>query len=349
MAAERPDLSQVEAEVVVYIEALEAELEELRPKKRRVAVVEEHDAPPAPLEPDEPPTTLNVITLSAGGLGKRTPRHLYSRQHRGGMGVFDLQLPKDDVPAFLIIADHTQSLIMITNQARAFRLAVNTLPETGVNGRGQPIPMPLSLRPEERLAVVAPEEENGYLNLLTARGHIRRFRYHFFGQNLRPGTLLYDLKELGVPAAACWSSGEGELFIATRQGRGIRFAERLVPHRGCLGIRLGADDVAVAITPTSEEGRLFLLSADGKGAVRLMAGFSPNKAPGTGGKVALKSDHLVGAFAIEETENILIISRLSKIIRFPARELPAKEGVVQGVHCMTLRADEVVAAVKAET
>jgi hypothetical protein len=30
---------------------------------------------------------------------------------------------------------------------------------------------------------------------------------------------------------------------------------------------------------------------------------------------------------------------LGKMIRFQAAEVPAKEGVVQGVNCMTLRAD----------
>jgi DNA gyrase/topoisomerase IV subunit A len=74
-----------------------------------------------------------------------------------------------------------------------------------------------------------------------------------------------------------------------------------------------------------------------------MAGFSPNKAPGAGGKTAMKTDHLVGAAAVDETGDIFIISRLSKIIRFQAAEIPAKEGVVQGVNCMALRADETVA------
>ena len=41
--------------------------------------------------------------------------------------------------------------------------------------------------------------------------------------------------------------------------------------------------------------------------------------------------------------DLLAISELGKIIRFAADEVPAKEGVVQGVACMTLRADEVAA------
>jgi DNA gyrase/topoisomerase IV subunit A len=85
---------------------------------------------------------------------------------------------------------------------------------------------------------------------------------------------------------------------------------------------------------------IFLLGADGRGTIRLMSGFAPNKAPGGGGKVAMKTDHLVGAVAATPQDDLFIQSRLSKLIRSRAAEVPAKEGVVQGVNCMALRADE---------
>jgi hypothetical protein len=36
---------------------------------------------------------------------------------------------------------------------------------------------------------------------------------------------------------------------------------------------------------------------------------------------------------------VMIMSKLGKVIRFVAGEVPPKEGVVQGVNCMSLRAD----------
>jgi DNA gyrase subunit A len=57
----------------------------------------------------------------------------------------------------------------------------------------------------------------------------------------------------------------------------------------------------------------------------------------------MKAEQLVGIAAVREEDDIFIVSRLGKIIRFAAVEVPAKEGVVQGVHCMALRADECVA------
>lgn len=341
MPIERPDLSQVDPTVLAYIESLEAELERLTNRHRADARVEEALA--APLEPSEPPTTLNLISVSASGQAKRTPRHLYLRQRRGGMGIFDLETTESDPPAFLTIADESQHLLLITNHARAFRLPVSQLPESPVRSRGQLLVERLPFRPTERLAVVLPGQPSGYMALVTERGHVRRMRYHFLGDNLRPGTLLFEPQELGAPAAACWTRGEEELFIATRQGKAIRFAEQRVPHSGCLGIRLDRDDIVVAVAPVQEESTVFLLSADGKGSLRQMAGFAANKAPGAGGKVALKTDQLVGAVTTADGDDIFVISKLGKIIRFQAVEVPAKEGTVQGVNCMALRADETTA------
>ena len=57
----------------------------------------------------------------------------------------------------------------------------------------------------------------------------------------------------------------------------------------------------------------------------------------------MKTDELVVAAAVGPGDELVIISRLGKLIRFAADEIPAKEGVVQGVACMALRADEATA------
>ncbi|HEY4688045.1 MAG TPA: DNA gyrase C-terminal beta-propeller domain-containing protein [Anaerolineae bacterium] len=346
MNIERPDLSHVDPAVRAYVEALEAEIERLRQLE---APVEEIEVTQAQLETGEPPTTINVVTISVGGVAKRTPRHLYSRQRRGGMGVFDLGPPENDRPAFLAAADESQNLILITNLARAFRLPVRDLPESLVHGRGQSLSAKLSLQSDEHIVVVLPHHVSGFLAVLSWRGYVRCLPYNIFGESLSPGTALYKVKDFGSPSAACWTSGADDLFIATRLGNAIRFGERLVPVPGCSGIRLEESDAAVAVAavkPAVESG-VFLLGADGRGTIRLMSGFAANKAPGGGGKLAMKTDRLINAIGIEPADDVLILSRLGKLIRFRASEVPAKEGVVQGVNCIALRADDAVALVNA--
>lgn len=339
----RPDLSGIHPDVVRYIEALEAELERLRrggarsrPKERETEEPEEFFSE---LEPEELPTTIQLVSATASWIAKRTPRHLYLRQRRGGMGVFDLETPGNEPPAILALADETQSVLLVTNQGRAFRMPVNLIPEAPVRGRGESIIGKMNLGPDEMLGAILPIWAQGYVALAGQAGMVRLLRHHVFGEYMKPGLSLFDPRSFGLLAAACWTSGEDDLFIATEQGRAIRFPEKLIPPQGGLGIRLGNGDRVVAITGVNDESGVFLLSADGRGTIRQMDGFNANKAPGAGGKVAMNTDQLLGAAVVEESSDIFVISHLSKIIRFKAAEVPAKEGVVQGVNCMSFRAD----------
>jgi DNA gyrase subunit A len=338
---DRPDLHGLSPQVIAYIQALETEVARLRHR----APAPDEEPPAELLEPNEPPTTLNVITISAAGLAKRTPRHLYGRQRRGGMGIFDLEVSAEDRPAFVTVADESHDLILLTSLARAFRLAVRHVTEAPVRGRGQSLLADLNLHPGETLAAVLPAGRGAAIALLSERGYARVLPAHVIGAAMTPGTTLYRAPEFGPLAAACWTPGDGDLFVATQRGVAIRFPERALPLPGGLAIRLEAGDRAVgveAVYPPEGES-IFLLGADGRGTIRLMSGFAANKAPGGGGKVAVKTDHLVAVAAAGAGDDLFILSRLSKIIRFGAAEIPAKEGVVQGVNCMALRADECTA------
>lgn len=333
----RPDLLGVPEDVVAYIEALEARLAGAAATRTPRAEV--------PFEPDEEPTTINVISITRAGVAKRTPRHLYPRQRRAGMGIFDIDSPEEEPPVFLLTADESAMLILLTNQGRAFRLPVQEIVETPVRGRGQPILDNLPLRAGEVVNIITPDRGSGFFCFVTERGQVRRMAAQVVGRNMVSGTLLHDPKDGGAPVGACWSSGTDELMIIAREGRAIRFAERLVPVRGTLGMRIENGEHIFSVAAAPADGGVFLLAEDGKGTVRMLEGFAANKAPGSGGKTLIKADTLVAAFAVHpDNDDLFLISRLGKIIRFSAAEIPAKEGVVQGVICMTLRADACTAA-----
>jgi DNA gyrase subunit A len=337
----RPDLSHADPGIRAYVEALEAEVNRLQTGRKRSR------SESVPSEPSEPPTTLNVITISNNGLAKRTPRHHYARQRRAGMGVFDLETGNDDHAAVLGIADENQHLLLFSNFGRAFRLPVNALVEASVRDRGQSLAQLLPFRSHERVVAVLPDGGGEYVVLVSQRGWVRRVRGNYLGRSLIPGMSFHDVKEGGYLTAACWTIGDGDLFLVTRQGKAIRFAESQVPGRGCRGMRVHVDDGVAAIAAVYPDSGVFLLGDDGKGTIRLMTGFSANKAPGAAGKIAMKSDHLAGAVAVEADDDILIVSRLNKLIRFSAAEVPPKTGVVQGVTCMSLRGDRAIAVTKA--
>jgi DNA gyrase subunit A len=339
----RPDLSTLAPDVRAYIEYLEAQLEE-RQQRRTPAVTEpEEEMELPPLIPDEKPTSIHLFTITSNGIAKRTARHLYQRQRRGGMGIFDLDAPNDTAPALLALAEENQHLLIFTDQARTFRIPAALAFSGPVRSRGQQLSEKISLSAEETIVAALPAIASGAYLLVSRNGFVRYLRHHVFGEYMRPGTTMYDAHKYGPLAAVCHTENTSDVLIVTQHGRAIRFAEKLIPVQGGSGMRNEADDPIVGIVGVEDDSLVFLADANGRGTIRRMNSFAANKSAGGGGKNIMNSDEIIGAASVTADSDIFLISQLSKIIRFAAAEVPIKEGVVQGVNCMSLRADRVVA------
>jgi DNA gyrase subunit A len=110
------------------------------------------------------------------------------------------------------------------------------VPEETIRGRGASIIQNLNLTENEYLVALPPEQASGYLALVSQSGMVRLLRHHVFGEYMKPGTSLYDYRVFGPLASACWTTGYQDLFIATREGRAIRFL-RNCTTREC-GLRI---------------------------------------------------------------------------------------------------------------
>ncbi len=341
---ERPDLTNIRTDVLAYIEALEARIAFLEGKRSRVTIHEEEpEVHHETALPEEKPTTDSLINLSANGRIKRTLRHLYSRQHRSGMGVFDLDIDLPDFPAALQACPENASLLLFTNLARVFRLPVDKMNPDEVRAKGEDLAIRFPLEKDEYYVALLPDRASGFVVLASERGRIRILRHHLFGEHMRPGTAMFKPGEFGQLTSVCWTPGNLDLLLLSRRGMGIRFSEKLVNPQGELGIRLAEGDSLVSALSVSEDSSVFIASADGRGTVRKMSSFAANKSAGGSGKIAIRSDRVAGALVVEPGDDIFMASRLAKMIRFPANEVPETDGVVQGVVCMQLRADDVVA------
>ncbi len=340
---QRPDLSKADPEIVAYVEYLEAQLKGYTPRRISAAAKEIEELPSEPALPAEPPTTINIATISQAGLAKRTPRHLYPRQHRGGMGIFDLDVPTPDSPAILASLDAGDNVLVFTNQAKVYRLPANRLGDSEVRSKGSLLFDRFEMEEGEMPVAFLPEKASGYVALVSGFGKVRCLRHHMFGEHMRPGSVFFNTRDTGPLAAACWTDGDSDLFILTQKGIAIRFSEKALSPMGDWGIKVASDDRVVAITSVYADGLVFMIGSDGKGTIREMAGFAPNKSAGGSGKIAMKNEHLVGAATVTPNDDLFILTQLGKVIRFRADEVPSTDGVVQGVICINMRNDEVVA------
>jgi DNA gyrase subunit A len=353
---ERPDLTNADPQIIAYIEQLEARLKLAQPAQRvrdvRSREVEKlEDLPIRPDEPPQPaesPTSINILTASRLGYAKRTHRHIYNRQHRGGMGIFDLDVPPDDdQPMSLASVDDSQNLLIFTSRARVFRHSLKRLPDNPIRSKGEYLFDRISLESGETLVAVLPERSTGYIALVSATGRLRCLRHHLFGEHMKPGTAMYPYKDYGELASVCWTNGDGELLVVSQHGNGIRFSEKLIPPQGDWALKLSGDDQVAAVAPVYEDSLVFVVGADGKGTLRSMETFLANKSMGGSGKQLFKSNRVAGLATVSLNDDVFIISQLGKIIRFRCDEVPISDGVVHGVICMTLRGDEVSAVIPA--
>lgn len=332
---------------------LRQELLELRQsaqRRQRVeAAVRERsvDSPTTQLITPRHPDDVQVVTITSRGLAKRTPLNDYATQRRGGIGVFDILAPREDLVAHLFVTRATAALLLLSNRGRAFRLPLDTLPLTDVRGRGASLPERLLFTSDESIAAVLPLDDNDprtTVLIATEGGWLRTLHRNYVGPRLQPGTLLSDPHRGGAPAAMTLSNGASDVLMVLRSGAGYRFSERQAGRDGVRGIQARPDDRVVGVVSVrSDDDHVLLVTADGQGTRRQMAGFAANKTPGGQGKVIMKTDALVGAVAVNTGDEALCISGFAKIIRFAADEVPAKTGNVQGVAVLDTRGDTLAA------
>ncbi|MSP13913.1 MAG: hypothetical protein EXR62_13275 [Chloroflexi bacterium] len=301
------------------------------------------------VEPDlsAPPSKIMVITVSYDGLSKRTPVNHYGKQRRGGIGIYDLCTRDDDPVHMLVIADKDMDLLAFTNLGQAYRLPISQIPQAEVRGKGEDLNGMLSLSAGEVISALLPvplESGSGYVTIASQGGFVRHYRRAVLGPGMVQGTSLWDAKEVpGAPVAACLTNGNEHVLLATHQGMGIRFPESTIPLRGIQAIKLQENDRVAGLLPVKENSSVAVVTTDGQGARRMMAGFSANQAPGGQGKILIKSQAVAAIAEAEDGQELMCISKFSKIIHFDADEIPAKTAPVQGVAVMEIRGDEVVA------
>ncbi len=332
---------------------LRQELMELRQgaaRRQRAEVAREtrSEAAPAQLPTIRYPDDVLVLTITRGGLAKCTPLNDYSTQRRGGMGVFDILSTRDDLAAHLAVTRASAALLVLSSRGRAFRIPVDSLPLTEVRGRGASIPERLQFTEDETVAAVLAlddeQDPRSTVLIATQSGWLRSLHRNYVGPRLQPGTLLSDPKRGGAPAVMALSNGAGDVLLVLRSGLGYRFPERLISREGVRGIQTRPDDPVIGLLSVAgDEDEVLLVTADGQGTRRQMAGFASNKSPGGQGKVIMKSEAVAAAARVGPDDEALCISGFAKIIRFAADEVPAKTGNVQGVSVLDTRGDNLTA------
>ncbi|HEV2393651.1 MAG TPA: DNA gyrase subunit A [Verrucomicrobiae bacterium] len=323
-----------------------------------------------------------IITLTHGGLIKRTNISSYRSQRRGGKGVIGMATregPADEDKDFiehLFTASTHDYLMFFTNMGRAYVERVHEIPDMGRASKGRSIANLLELKQGETIAALirieaksGPNKEDttwgqeGFLFFATQHGTVKKTPLGDFGNvrkggiiaiGIDPGDTLIDVK---------LTSGADQVVLITRGGMSIRFSEEDVrsmgrPAAGVRGINLEKGDAVVALAIVVRDATLLVAGENGIGK---RTPFDMVLEDGTtepvyrlqsrGGrgiitmKTTEKTGGVVGALTVREESEIMLITTAGQMVRTFVKDIRQTGRVTQGVKLIELGASDKLQAI----
>ena len=300
------------------------------------------------------PHVNTVIAATRMGYIKRMTPDNFRSQNRGGRGIKGMQTIDNDYIADLFMTTSHHILLFFTNFGRVYRLKAYEIPEAGRTARGTALVNLLQLQPEEKVnAVIAIEEfdDNKYLFMATEKGMIKKTSLSSFRNVRKNGLAAITLREDDRLIEVKYTDGKQDVFLATEKGMCIRFHESDVRcmgrgASGVHGIRLSEGDRVIGMQLRSQGDYLLFASVKGLGKRTSADEFEPQRRGGKGNicyKPSEKTGPLIGFKAVEENNEVMIITSEGIIIRTPVEGISVYGRYAAGVKL--IKTDDQVASI----
>ncbi len=291
------------------------------------------------------------ITLTHLGYIKRVPVDTYKSQRRGGKGVTGITTRENDFVKNLIMTSTHDYLMFFTNTGKAHKIKAYEIPEATRTAKGTPAVNFLNLMQRERITAVIPIKEfaeDKFLIAVTKQGTIKKTALSNFDTNRKTGLIAMNLKDGDELIGIKQTSGTNNVIIVTKNGKCICFSEDDVRPMGRIAggvraIKLEKDDEVVAMELVEPGQELLVVTKKGFGKRTKVEDY---KIQVRGGKGLLtydkakfkKTGELVGAMAVDNDDEILLINSDGIIIRMAAKEISKLGRATQGVKIMNVDA-----------
>ncbi len=293
------------------------------------------------------PVEDTVIAMTHKGYIKRMSSDNFRAQHRGGKGIKGMQTIEDDYIENLFMATTHHYLMFFTNKGRVYRMKAYEIPESGRTSRGTAIVNLLQLMPEEKIsAVISLKEYNDeeYLFMATKSGIVKKTHISEYENIRKTGLQAINLREDDELIEVKVTNNEKDIILVTKHGMCIRFKETDVRPTGrtSIGVRgmnLGFEDEVVGMQMNTQGPNILLVSEFGMGKRTAVEDFSVQHRGGKGVKcykITEKTGDVVGAKAVEDGTEVMLITNEGIIIRINVDDISILGRVTSGVKLMNL-------------
>jgi DNA gyrase subunit A len=298
-----------------------------------------------------------IVVLSKKGYIKTVAADAFRRQGRGGRGVKGGNLRDDDYVAHLLPTTAHSYLLFFSNRGRVYRLRAHEIPMKERTARGTALVNLVSLSQGEQIQAIIDTrtyEDGAYLFFATKNGVVKKTRITEFDSSIRSGLKAINLHGNDELVKVIQTTGRNDIVMVSREGMTIRFAESGVramgrDTAGVHGMKLKSKDDAVVGCDVARRGSVMLfVSSSGHGKRTKLDLFKRQNRGGQGVrgmKITAARGGVVGAFCVNDTDEILVFSSAGNIIRMGAREISAQGRDATGVRVARLGQGESVVAV----
>ena len=177
-----------------------------------------------------------AVTVSHSGYMKRTPISTYRQQRRGGTGRKGMSTREEDFLERLFVSSTHDYMLVFTNTGRVYWLKVYEIPELSAAGKGKAVASLVSLQPGENvralLTVRDLEEESSFVFFVTRSGTVKKTPLKDFSNVMSRGIIAIGIEKEDELVAASCTDGNQIVFLATHDGKAIRFDESHVRPMG---------------------------------------------------------------------------------------------------------------------
>ncbi len=303
------------------------------------------------------PVTDIVIAMTKLGYIKRMNADTFKSQHRGGRGIKGMETIEDDYIEELLMTTSHHNLMFFTNSGRVYRMKGYEIPEAGRTSRGTAIINLLQLQPGEKITAVIPIKHYGegdYLFMATRKGIVKKTPILEYANIRKTGLAAMNLREDDELIEVKKTDNHKDIILVTKFGQCIRFSEKDVRSTGrnsmgVIGMNFAENDEVIGMQLNTQGEMLLIVSENGMGKRTLMSDFTTQNRGGKGVKcykITEKTGYIVGLKAVNEDNEIMMITTEGIVIRMPVSGISVLGRVTSGVKLMNLEGDVTVASIE---
>ena len=293
------------------------------------------------------PKQNTLIAMTSLGYIKRMTTDNFKSQNRGGKGIKGMQTIEEDYIEDLFMTTTHHMILFFTNKGRVYKLKAYEIPEASRTARGTAIVNLLQLLPEEKVtAVITLSEyrEDKYLFMATRAGIVKKTSVKEYANIRKTGLQAINLRDDDELIEVKETDNNKDIILVTKLGQCIRFHETDVrptgrTSMGVIGMNLSYGDEIIGMQLNTQGTHLLLVSENGLGKRTKLSEFDSQRRGGKGVKcykITEKTGDVVGVKAVNEGNEIMMITTEGIIIQLPVDQVSEIGRITSGVKLMNL-------------